>query len=348
MRRCGNVEFFCTSTAPAGCGRYRACSCKKIVSGRGLLAEPPSHTTVRAVRHTAVHRKREQRREPDDAAVFPVGTWHRAVEWPAGDAPVAFSTKCDSCSFPFRQLQRKEFAESRAWVFPVRPLAESQSPQNLLLKLGENARCFSEREVPYPSPAVGIERRNTLLHAPPVMACGNLSYFRLETHQRFRRYSQSDPVSAKETIAKELPVARFIDGALARVDFQAQAFFQETACPGRHPFPRAAATHVNVAVVRIAAESVASFGEKPIEVIEHDVGEKRGEWTALRRPLIACHYHPVDEHSGLQIAPNHVQDPLVFDSLPHAYHQLVVVHRIEESLQVDVHDPVISRFNEGF
>ncbi len=65
------------------------------------------------------------------------------------------------------------------------------------------------------------------------------------------------------------------------------------------------------------------------------------ERPALRRPLRSRTRHPAFHQSRLQIAPHQLQHPLVLHPAPHPCHQHVVVHSIEELLQVQVHDPAL-------
>ena len=47
----------------------------------------------------------------------------------------------------------------------------------------------------------------------------------------------------------------------------------------------------------------------------------------------------------MQVTANQVQDALVLDAAPNAHHELVVVDLVEELRQVDVHDPIVARFD---
>ena len=76
-----------------------------------------------------------------------------------------------------------------------------------------------------------------------------------------------------------------------------------------------------------------------VEVVEQDVRQQRRERPALRRPLAARHRQPVQQQSGLQVAADQPQYPLVRDLARHAGHQHVVVYPVEEFLQVDIDHP---------
>src|SRR6266540_6565181 len=67
---------------------------------------------------------------------------------------------------------------------------------------------------------------------------------------------------------------------------------------------------------------------------------RRGEWPALGCPLPPLYHHPIQEHSSLEVATNQLQQPLVAYPPSQPAHQEVVVHAVEELLQVQIHDPV--------
>ena len=56
------------------------------------------------------------------------------------------------------------------------------------------------------------------------------------------------------------------------------------------------------------------------------------------RSLVPLDHHPVDEHARIEIAANKSEHPDVRDPLGQSSHQHVVIHPIEEFLQIDVHD----------
>ncbi len=86
---------------------------------------------------------------------------------------------------------------------------------------------------------------------------------------------------------------------------------------------------------------MASALQLSVEFVEHEIAEQWRKWAALRRPLHAGTDQPVLHHPGVQECPDKFQQPLVFDPLSDTAHQFVVVHSIEEFLQIEIDDPTI-------
>ena len=78
-----------------------------------------------------------------------------------------------------------------------------------------------------------------------------------------------------QTETDEMALLRTRDGALRLVHLQAQAPFDELAQARHHPLPRSFAADVDVAIVCIANESMATPVKLTIELVQHDVGEQR-------------------------------------------------------------------------
>src|SRR3954452_13886360 len=70
--------------------------------------------------------------------------------------------------------------------------------------------------------------------------------------------------------------------ALRLVDRQPQLRGQEPAHRGHDPFAGAVTANIDVAVVRVPAESVATPRQLLIEIVEHGVAQEGRERTALR------------------------------------------------------------------
>src|SRR6185295_12525179 len=74
--------------------------------------------------------------------------------------------------------------------------------------------------------------------------------------------------------------------ATALFGLQPQLLGQKPAHRGHHPLTRATAANIDVAVVRVAAETVTPSGQLLVEIVEHEVAQEGRERTALRGPLI--------------------------------------------------------------
>src|SRR6185295_13128813 len=72
----------------------------------------------------------------------------------------------------------------------------------------------------------------------------------------------------------------------ASLTFSRSFWVRKPAHRGHHPLTRATAANIDVAVVRVAAETVTPSGQLLVEIVEHEVAQEGRERTALRGPLI--------------------------------------------------------------
>jgi hypothetical protein len=145
-----------------------------------------------------------------------------------------------------------------------------------------------------------------------------------------------------ERVAEELAFLRPVHGALGFVDSQAQYGRDEATHRFHHAFSGTPRPHVHIAVVGVPQEPVSTLFQEAIQIVEHDVGQQRREWSALRRSLLVPHAYAVSHDSRFQITPDQTQHPPVPHPACDPRHQLVVVDAIEELLQIDVYQPAIS------
>jgi hypothetical protein len=82
-------------------------------------------------------------------------------------------------------------------------------------------------------------------------------------------------------------VPRSGDGTLLRIDLQFEAAFDEAGQARHDPSASLFTADVDVTVIRVPHESVAATLKLAIQLIQHEVREQGGEWTALRCPLPA-------------------------------------------------------------
>jgi hypothetical protein len=76
-----------------------------------------------------------------------------------------------------------------------------------------------------------------------------------------------------------------------------------------------------------------------VDFVEQHVCEQRREWSTLRRSLVPFHHDPVRHDSGVEVAADEPQYATVLHSFAELAHQHVVVHAVEEFLQVHVGAP---------
>ena len=109
-----------------------------------------------------------------------------------------------------------------------------------------------------------------------------------------------------------------------------------------HSLTRPLASNVNVAIVRIAHETVSPTFQLPVEFVEHEVAEQGRKWSSLRSPFHAWTDQPVFHRPGFQECPDELQQPLVPDAFDNLTHQLILVDSIEEFLQIQIHHDAVT------
>src|SRR4051812_46639232 len=102
------------------------------------------------------------------------------------------------------------------------------------------------------------------------------------------------------------------------------------------------AANIDVAIVCVAHEPVATTLKFAIQLVQHEVRKQGRERTALRDSLPICLEEPVVEHARRQVAPDEPEQPPIRDARRHRGDQPVVVDPVEELGQVDVHDKLIA------
>jgi len=128
-----------------------------------------------------------------------------------------------------------------------------------------------------PGPAVTILTPDALLERRD----------RLVGHSALDRAARGHP----KGIAQELATERAGHRALGLVDREAQPAV-EPPQQGHHPLACLPAADIDVRIVGIAHEAMASAFQLLVHVIEQDVRQQRRQRTALRRP-----HHPLLDHA---------------------------------------------------
>src|SRR3990170_3801510 len=148
-------------------------------------------------------------------------------------------------------------------------------------------------------------------------------------------------------IPEELAIPRTIHRTLVPIDLQTKPLLQVPGDRLHHPFPGCLRLHVDVTVVSIPAEAVAPPFQLLIQIVQQDVGEQRRQRAALRGSLFPGLGDSFDHHPGGKIPPDQSKETLVSDSSGHPRHQHVVVHTVEELLQIHIHHEAIAGFHVG-
>jgi len=81
----------------------------------------------------------------------------------------------------------------------------------------------------------------------------------------------------------------------------------------------------------------------PVEVVERDIGEQRGDGATLRSTPGRGSHCSIDHDAGPQVPADQRQHPLVGHLPGDADHQDVVGNAIEELLQIEIHGHPVAR-----
>ena len=129
---------------------------------------------------------------------------------------------------------------------------------------------------------------------------------------------------------------------LGRIDLEAELSFDEPHHGVHYPVGCGMASYHDDAVVRIACETEVPRLKFFVELVEHDVGEKRGEVSSLRGSLLRRLEVVSDHHSRLEELPYQRLGVAVADDPSDKAHQPVLRDVVEELLEVDVDDPYVA------
>src|SRR5215471_17958971 len=126
------------------------------------------------------------------------------------------------------------------------------------------------------------------------------------------------------------------------VDLHLKPVGQEPAHRSHDPLAGAATAHVDVAVIRIAAEAVTPPFQFLVEIIEHEVAQKGRKRAAWRRPFIHRTDQTVLHYPGVEKRPDELEYALVGNPFRDARHQNVVIDSVEEFFEIEVDHDVVA------
>ena len=78
-----------------------------------------------------------------------------------------------------------------------------------------------------------------------------------------------------EAAPQEAAVLRALHGALALIHLQLEATAEAPTPTGHHPFTSPKATHIDVAIIGVAAEPMPSGLKLLIQLVQHHIGKER-------------------------------------------------------------------------
>src|SRR5208337_1959384 len=169
---------------------------------------------------------------------------------------------------------------------PLHPGKTSQSPPYPGIKRWKLAP-LAEAKIACPSAQDRIQVLDHLGHADASRTPRQFLHPALEPGDRLRcdAAPRSPLVPYRE--AKEGAFPRTTNGTLCRIHLKLQPRLDETGDARHHPSTSLFAADIDITVVRVTYEPVATPLKLTIQLVQHQIREQRGERTALRRTLQA-------------------------------------------------------------
>src|SRR5579863_3859223 len=152
---------------------------------------------------------------------------------------------------------------------PEFPLVAAQASSYPLVELLKHRGGMGAPEVGHPTVGVAPQFAEHALKADASIALGDTSHRLCETLLALGRDREADlSLALSERVAQELTPKRTIHRALLAVDLQLQPHFQEACHGGHRPLPRSLAPDVDVAVVGVPTETVASALQLLVQIVQ--------------------------------------------------------------------------------
>ena len=158
-------------------------------------------------------------------------------------------------------------------VVPSQPEAFPDMPADPSLNVAERLPCLGQSEVPPPAAYISPPAVSQLFTATTLVAAPHLPHLRFECLQALRRYS--DPLLAIQSKAQKLAFPNPPRSALGGIHLQSQMLLDPALYRGQRPLRRRLTAYVDIAVIRIPAETVPSSLQFLVERIQVDVGQQR-------------------------------------------------------------------------
>ncbi len=191
--------------------------------------------------------------------------------------------------------------------------------------------------VAFPAAQEDVELADHPVHAPARVAARQRPHSKLEAFPGLPAHPYAVPPADGE--AEERPTPRAVRGALRLVHLQLELALQETRYAIQHAVGRSSRGDIYVAIVRVANERMASSLHFLVETVQKDVRQERRQRSALRRPFRCRTALAANHDACLQVSANQLQKTGIGNLHPHLAHQQIVVHVVEELLQIQIDHP---------
>src|SRR5262249_25256208 len=243
---------------------------------------------------------------------------------------------------PGPDSQFQQSCSSTTRRFPLPPQSGPKSQPDPASEVNQHFWRFAEAEIAAPTPHVRGEFLHRGFDADTLGPSRDFPDSLLKPIQGLGRNDALDLRTRCEAEPEKLSLLRSRHRALRLIHLELELLRDELRNALHHPLPRPLAANVDITVVRVSNEAMASALQSPVEFIEHEVAEQWRKWASLRSPFHARADQPTLHHPGIQECPDEFQQPLVLDPFGDLTHQFVVVDSIEKFLQIKIHAPAVA------
>src|SRR4030043_1350388 len=191
-----------------------------------------------------------------------------------------------------------------------------------------------DTEIIHPSPDVKEKGYIPVWHGyTPTTPC-KAAQFGFESMNGFLSGSQFHPCK-RET--KKRTVLSTDNFALVPVHLHLEFSLKETADTCHHARCSTFRLDQDDQIIRVACEPMTALFQLLIEVIQKDIAQHWRKGAALRHSLCSPVQPSVDHHPATEVSSDKAKETFVLAPPGYPAHQDIVVHRIKEFLQIDVH-----------
>src|SRR6267378_694136 len=198
------------------------------------------------------------------------------------EPPRAFATGCEHCGFLPMNTALQEGGPTFPKRLPLCPLVRPETPSNPSVQTPQHLVYFAVAKIAPPAVEVPVQLLKNVLQVPASRSARDLPDSFLESKFRRQRYATPRGLFRGETEPEELSLLRPGHRTFVLVDPEPQLCADESPYALHHSLSCSFASHVDIAIIRVAGELVASLFQLLIELVKHDVRQQGRERSSLR------------------------------------------------------------------
>jgi hypothetical protein len=199
-----------------------------------------------------------------------------------------------------------------------------------------------------PAANVFVQFIDDLVNAPTATAAGQFPNSILETFNRFGMDAntgiRSGTGKAKPEVLAPPGVA---DGALGFINLEFEFPGNEATDTDFHSACGSMAANIDDTIVSVSDKPKPSTFQLFVKFIKDHIGQQRRKWPPLWDTLFGGTDQSSDQDSTIEIAANQREDAFIRYPGGKATHKAVVIHAVEEFLQIKINDVSVTLFNNA-